>query len=64
MSEPLARPRGCRSLAERSSNAAELIAPADTTTTSAEYRLGRLAPLDDHARHLAARTRRSRAVDT
>src|SRR6185295_15345722 len=37
MSEPLASPRGCRSLAERSSSAAELIAPADTTTTPAEW---------------------------
>src|SRR5216684_2825209 len=37
MSEPLASPRGCRSLAERSSSAAELMAPAETTTTSAEY---------------------------
>src|SRR6266404_2065748 len=37
MSEPLASPRGCRSLAERSSSAAELMAPAEATTTSAEY---------------------------
>ena len=35
-SEELASPRGCRSSAERKSRAAELMAPAETTTTSAE----------------------------
>ena len=35
--EPLPSPSGWRSLAEASSSAAELIAPADTTTMSAEY---------------------------
>ena len=35
-SEPFASPFGCRSLADRSSSAAELIAPQETTTTSAE----------------------------
>ena len=34
--EELPRPAGWRSLAEASSSAAELIAPADTTTRSAE----------------------------
>jgi hypothetical protein len=34
--DPLPRPSGCRSLAEASSSAAELIAPPDTTTRSAE----------------------------
>src|SRR6266496_2572329 len=34
MSELLARPRGCWSLAERNSKAAELIAPQETTTIS------------------------------
>src|SRR6266478_4646750 len=33
MSELLANPRGCLSLAERNSSAAELIAPQETTTT-------------------------------
>src|SRR5215470_13129973 len=37
MSELLANPRGCLSFAERSSSAAELMAPHETTTTSAEY---------------------------
>src|SRR6266446_9196784 len=36
ISELLASPRGCLSLAERNSSAAELIAPHETTTTSAE----------------------------
>src|SRR6516162_1524909 len=40
MSEPLARPRGCLSLAERSRSAAELIAPAATITSPAEYSSG------------------------
>ena len=35
--EELPSPSGCRSLAERSSSAAELMAPAATTTTSAVY---------------------------
>src|SRR5207253_6524062 len=35
-SELLANPRGCLSLAERSSSAAELMAPQETTTRSAE----------------------------
>src|SRR5437764_12062940 len=43
MSELLASPRGCLSLAERKSRAAELIAPHETTTTSAEY-VSRLPP--------------------
>src|SRR5216110_2685633 len=37
MSELLANPRGCFSLAELSSSAAELMAPQETTTRSAEY---------------------------
>src|SRR5207244_11705072 len=37
MSELLANPRGCLSLAERNSSAAELMAPQETTTRSAEY---------------------------
>src|SRR6266851_9688464 len=43
MSELLASPRGCLSLAERKRSAAELIAPHETTTTSAEY-ISRLPP--------------------
>ena len=41
MSEPFASPFGCRSLAERSRSAAELIAPHDTTTMSAPIVIGR-----------------------
>ena len=47
--EPLPRPSGCRSLAERSSSAAELIAPAATTTTSAEYVSRLPVAVDDDA---------------
>src|SRR2546427_12598930 len=43
MSELLANPRGCLSLAERNSSAAELMAPQETTTTSAE-KVSRLPP--------------------
>ncbi len=42
MSESLASPFGCWSLAERSSNAAELIAPQDTTTIIPRSSLRRL----------------------
>ena len=53
MSEPLARPRGCRSLADRSSSAAELIAPHDDDDDVAGVSLGLAVPLDDDTGDLA-----------